>query len=478
MYHPVSSIVSNDLTIAGIRLFSYEKTPDSNYLYIGRTSDFVKRSQAQEVLLVHRKDVISLRTQELEDVFDTIMDAFVFYQQWEQNMLSAFQSENPEQTIIDACADLFGPIFFINNSLQITAFSRQYPKGSINKNWDDFWDFGALSVDSLVHMQNGTYMEKIPQKWNCEIFYEKYADNYPYSMMISQENAAHQLTGQMVFISKTPFETYQEHLALILKQALCLVAGHETHTLQGNVIQNLFRDFLTGKHLDQSGLETFYRIQGWKKDQSCIVALLRKQHYPDKTNGYHLQALHTYFPELIFCENPEADSEEIVCCIPVSSVSAEDSENRYQITYPYAFFDMVKRLNFQCFCSYPFSGITHIPVQYLQAQTAAKHNVNDYYFYALFDLTDFHENIDARRHALHPALEKILVYDETHHTDFYHILRTYLECERDRVLTAQKLFVHKNTLVYRLKKMISLFSLDLDSVYEREYLIISFLYAR
>mgnify|MGYP004638362043 CR=1 FL=1 len=237
MYHPVSSIVSNDLTIAGIRLFSYEKTPDSNYLYIGRTSDFVKRSQAQEVLLVHRKDVISLRTQELEDVFDTIMDAFVFYQQWEQNMLSAFQSENPEQTIIDACADLFGPIFFINNSLQITAFSRQYPKGSINKNWDDFWDFGALSVDSLVHMQNGTYMEKIPQKWNCEIFYEKYAGNYPYSMMISQENAAHQLTGQMVFISRTPFETYQEHLALILKQALCLVAGHETHTLQGNVIQ-------------------------------------------------------------------------------------------------------------------------------------------------------------------------------------------------------------------------------------------------
>lgn len=64
-YHPVSTIVSNDLTIAGIRLFSYEKTPDRNYLYIGRTSDFVKRSQVQEVLLVHREDVISLRTQEL-----------------------------------------------------------------------------------------------------------------------------------------------------------------------------------------------------------------------------------------------------------------------------------------------------------------------------------------------------------------------------------------------------------------------------
>ena len=36
-YEPVSTIVSDELTIAGIRLFSYEKTPDPDYLYIGRT---------------------------------------------------------------------------------------------------------------------------------------------------------------------------------------------------------------------------------------------------------------------------------------------------------------------------------------------------------------------------------------------------------------------------------------------------------
>ena len=77
-----------------------------------------------------------------------------------------------------------------------------------------------------------------------------------------------------------------------------------------------------------------------------------------------------------------------------------------------------------------------------------------------------------------PALAKIQLYDQIHHTDFYHILRIYLECERDRVLTAQKLFVHKNTLVYRLKKITTLFCLDLDSVYEREYLMVSYLCAK
>ena len=227
-YDPVSTIVSDELTIAGIRLFSYEKTPDPDYLYIGRTGDFFQRSQDKEVLLVHRKDVISLRTEELEDVFDMVMDAFVYYQKLEQTMLAAFQQENPEQVIIDACRDIFGPVFFTDTSLQVTAFSRQYPKGSVNRNWDDFWDIGTLSVDSLVQMQKGKYMEMLPKKWDCEIFYEEYSDSYPWSMMISQENSEHQLTGQLTIVSQEKFRKYQKHLAQILKQALCLVAGHDS----------------------------------------------------------------------------------------------------------------------------------------------------------------------------------------------------------------------------------------------------------
>lgn len=80
-----------------------------------------------------------------------------------------------------------------------------------------------------------------------------------------------------------------------------------------------------------------------------------------------------------------------------------------------------------------------------------------------------------RRLAIHPALDRLREYDSRKSTDFYHILRVYLQCERDRVLTAQRLFVHKNTLVYRLKRIVEIFDLDLDNAYEREYLTVSFL---
>ena len=474
-YEPVSTIVSDELTIAGIRLFSYEKTPDPDYLYIGRTGDFFERSQAKEVLLVHRKDVISLRTEELEDVFDMVMDAFVYYQKWEQTMLAAFQQENPEQEIIDACRDIFGPMFFTDTSLQVTAFSRQYPKGSVNRNWDDFWEIGTLSVDSLVNMQDGEYMERLPGKWNCEIFYEKCASEYPWSMMISQENSEHQLTGQLTIISREKFHKYQKHLAQILKQALCLVAGHDSGRQQGTVAQSLFRDFLQGRHLDENGFRMFYQIQGWEPEQPCIVAILERENLVGRNYGYQMWVLCRYFPELVFCQDPDGNLGNIVCGIPVQEQIAAKSENRYGVSYPEKFQDMLKRLGFRIHCSYPFSGIRNMSIQYKQAKEAWEKKTEDYYDCALADLTALYRDSTLRRLAIHPALGRLREYDSKKSTDFYKILREYLRCERDRVLTAKRLFVHKNTLVYRLKKIVELFSLDLDDAYEREYLMVSFL---
>ena len=174
-YHPVSTIISDKPTIAGVRLFSYNKNPSPDFLYIGRNRDFFEQSESDEILLVHRKDVISLKTQELEDVLDTVMDAFAFYQEWEQQMLSAFQKENPEQVIIDACKTVFGPMFYTNMSLQITAFSRQYPENSINENiaWNKYsinaTNGPICSVPTLIILlaiQNNTIIAKLSSKKN------------------------------------------------------------------------------------------------------------------------------------------------------------------------------------------------------------------------------------------------------------------------------------------------------------------------
>ena len=54
-------------------------------------------------------------------------------------------------------------------------------------------------------------------------------------------------------------------------------------------------------------------------------------------------------------------------------------------------------------------------------------------------------------------------------------LRVYLENDRNVTLTAKLLYVHRNTLLKRINKIVSLTSLDLDDAECRKRLLVSFL---
>lgn len=476
-YHPVSTIVDDGPTILAVRLFTYAKAPNPQYLYVGRNRDFFEHSQSDEVLLVHKKSVISLNTHELEDVFDALMDAFAFYQNWELKMLSALQTNNPEQTIIDACKDIFGPMFFTTTSLQVPAFSRQYPVGSVNQNWDDFWNYGALSPDSLQHMQTGQYLRKSSQVWECEIFYEEKVDNYPYSMLISQVNAFHTMTGHLTIISNEPFQEYHRHLAIYLRQALCLAAPKKETDDLGTVAHSLLQDFLLGQNQNSSSYNTFYQLLGWNPEMHFVIIILKQGNGGLEVYRYHVSALQNYCPEALFFIHPasgQIQEREIICCMPVETPTITDSGNYSGPDVPERIRKIADMLHLTCHCSYSFPGIEHVQQQYMQARTCLNFGKRHYYNCALRDLASLNSPPDYRRLALHPALDRILKYDRQKNTSFYHILKVYLRCERDRVLTAQKLFMHKNTLVYRIKKASAVFALNLDDPYEREYLMLSF----
>ncbi|MGI6010305.1 MAG: PucR family transcriptional regulator [Ruminococcus sp.] len=476
-YHPISTIVDDAPTISAVRLFTYAKALNPQYLYVGRNRDFFEHSQSDEVLLVHKKSVISLNTQELEDVFDVLLDAFTFYQNWEQKMLSAFGTANPEQTIIDACKDIFGPMFFTTMGLQVTAFSRQYPVGSVNRNWDDFWHYGALSPDSLMIMQAGQYLQKASQIWKCETFYEENVDNYPYSMLISQENAFHTLTGHLTIISNEPFQEYHRHLAIYLRQALCLVAPQKKTDDHGSVTQRLLQDFLQGRNQSPSTYAIFYQLQGWDPEMYSIIIILKQKNGTLDTYRYHLNALQDYYPNGLFFIHPisdQAQDREIVCCLPIDPSGELGDGKRFGLNVPEKMLKIADILHLNCYCSYAFHGIEHVQIQYTQAKACLSRKKRHYYDCGLTDLASLNNSPNYRRLALHPVLEQILEYDRQKNTSFYHILKVYLRCERNRGLAAQQLFMHKNTLVYRIERITALFALNLDDPYEREYLLLSF----
>ena len=76
-------------------------------------------------------------------------------------------------------------------------------------------------------------------------------------------------------------------------------------------------------------------------------------------------------------------------------------------------------------------------------------------------------------HLVSPQLRALLDYDAKNGTEYFKTLRCYLLCERDIPRASEALIIHRTTLIYRLKKIASIISVDLEDPRQRLYLTLS-----
>lgn len=78
----------------------------------------------------------------------------------------------------------------------------------------------------------------------------------------------------------------------------------------------------------------------------------------------------------------------------------------------------------------------------------------------------------------HPALERLRRYDADNGAELLHTLEAFLACDCSVKLTAERLFIHRNSLAYRLRRIPELTGLDLSDPGTRFLLEMSFAITR
>ena len=69
---------------------------------------------------------------------------------------------------------------------------------------------------------------------------------------------------------------------------------------------------------------------------------------------------------------------------------------------------------------------------------------------------------------------QLYIHDLKNKTNLLETLRTYLELGGNAVLTAQKLYIHRNTLYQRLKKINGIIHTNLDDANTRLFIMMSY----
>ena len=75
---------------------------------------------------------------------------------------------------------------------------------------------------------------------------------------------------------------------------------------------------------------------------------------------------------------------------------------------------------------------------------------------------------------LHPVLEELKAYDDSHNTQYFDTLRVYSLFLHDKDKAASDLGIHRNTLLYRLNKIQEIFQLPFEDPDTALYLVNSF----
>ena len=145
-----------------------------------------------------------------------------------------------------------------------------------------------------------------------------------------------------------------------------------------------------------------------------------------------------------------------------------------------AFCKYCEEENLYCGMSNPFGSVVELPQFYRQALRALELGADRAGLYIYKDYASEHLAAvfcakEKPETFCHPAIRMLVAYDRKQKTELAKTLYHFLRCERNVVKTAQEMYLHRNTLSYRMKKIEALTRLDLEDPDTRQYLMLSFL---
>lgn len=122
--------------------------------------------------------------------------------------------------------------------------------------------------------------------------------------------------------------------------------------------------------------------------------------------------------------------------------------------------------------SHAFSNIENFVNHFEQSYSALEHgqrlvseeSICLYSDYQIFDLLSEIKKTETLGRFCHPALETLRQYDYKNATDLYETLCVYLKQKQSIKDTANALFIHRNSLVYRLTRIHEICKIDLNDL--------------
>jgi sugar diacid utilization regulator len=395
---------------------------------------------------------------------------------WSDTMLSILFFEGGIPAIVEHAYTLFlNPIYLLNPDYRLTAYAPE--------NTQDLDPIGTEIV------QNGGFSQKEFSIMNRNHALREMIDSRipvivnikesPYRMIVSRIDPEQDL-GHFVIVEKNrSFDDLDMKFATVLQLSINQQMKKDqfirSTRKQNEAYHHEFflKDVLDGKISIGTRYQEYSELirEDFTGELMCLVIELARS--SSLVNAVHLRTL---FEVKYSNANSVMYNNTIVVvfCFPPNRSLHQEAIRDFEST--------CKEYGIYAGLSSPFDNILELKAYYDQAMLAISLGYaeslsptlflyQDYYLKHLAKVFKDHESVEA---FLDPSMKKLFQYDKSHGTELSKALYYYLVYERNAAEAARALFIHRNTLLYHLKKIDSIVSIHYDNYLERQRIMISY----
>lgn len=429
-------------------------------------------SQKEHTVCNGEGNIILIKNMDVTQAFEIIQSVFDFYEDWLDHFVSLSRSRNYQEAINLSWQIFHNPLMLFDGNSKVLGISEQYAPDSIDEEWRYLRQYGYSSLQAIQYMRyyhaNINFTHQGFQAYELSEKKHLAYNGLSYCMFCNEV-----LCGRLNLLERdrklNPGD-YQilEKVSQLLEPSLGKLY-YETYLQNSNVFYNI----LMGEPYEEHKLHLQLTYQQWSREDSFYLALIQ---ITNTEEGEVLNNDLNILMHTILQQHPNCIVLKKTPFILVLSnknlVSDESFLN---------FFTMLASNHpIQIGFSLPCKGLLNASCLFDQAH-AALYYKNLYgstsIFHSFFDYAiDFILESDQLKKsvaACHPDIVALWILKKETSDEMFDTLKTYLEHDCSLGKTAVALYIHRNTMIYRIKKIQEYLKDSLDHAYIKDYLRLS-----
>lgn len=464
-----------DASIQGFRVWDGED-PQRDVLYIvenERLREFAKKRGRLCIGIRYSQDTARLSCQQISvdeplglyPLINVLQGIFQEFYGWQMRMERLFYTHAGFKEILNEMEGTLGLVsLLVDKDLQYIEASDSY---DLYNDWiGDGRSMPLDLIDDMMADENFRIAIRHDRAFRYDNVYTKTCV-YCYNIKIKGAYEARLLIQEKTGV---PFPGGLTLAGYVGENITEMFAWQERERRQERILYDFYdimKDLLQGIPKDAEEIRQRLAVRGWKKEQ--LYQVFQFQFMEDEnatvTRRYYQSKIEDLFRDC--CVLPD---EKRLCCIwNLSAMSRKEEDIHQELV-------LFLRDNLcQVGISQKFEDISLLHVHYLEARYAldlGMHSENTSWYHPFesmvlpFILSQATRELGPGQ-LYHPGIRRLMEYDKKEHTELVATVREYMKHRYNVTRTAEALFIHRTTLLFRLQRIKKLTGIDWKDWQER-----------